>query len=396
MSHSVFAVSRFENRNGVISWRVDGRLNGLRIRRNFKTQEEAAAEKATLDLKALQLESGMRSVPTFLTEEQVREAEALFSRLKKSSRTLSFCVDYTFANYQEPESRKPLKDAVAAYIATKDHEFEQDHISESHLVFLKRSFKRFLRHFPKVTVAELTVERLIGFFNLGKPSMKTYNNRRGLISTFLKFSFQRGWIVANPIAKVPHHRIRRKRGSAATLSATQSEALMKHVEGLDGGRYVPFFALCLFAGIRPCLRTGEILRLKPELVNLEAGVINITAEVSKVREPRKVTISPNLAAWLEAYPLEKFPIVPKNFQHVRSRIAKKFGLSHDIMRHTFISMFVAKYRSVGEASLQAGNSEGIIRKHYLDLKSQTEAESFYGIMPHQPAEPVQEMLAIAV
>jgi hypothetical protein len=33
-----FAVSRFENRNGVTSWRVDGRLHGVRIRRNFKTQ----------------------------------------------------------------------------------------------------------------------------------------------------------------------------------------------------------------------------------------------------------------------------------------------------------------------------------------------------------------------
>jgi len=27
------------------------------------------------------------------------------------------------------------------------------------------------------------------------------------------------------------------------------------------------------------------------------------------------------------------------------------------MRHTFISMFVAKFRSIGEAAIQAGNSE---------------------------------------
>jgi len=133
MSHPVFAVSRFENRNGVISWRVDGRLNGLRIRRNFKTQEEAAAEKATLDLKALQLESGMRSVPTFLTEEQVREAETVFSRLKDSPRSLSFCVDYTLTNYQEPQSQKKLTDAVADYLAGKQHELEQDQISLPHL-----------------------------------------------------------------------------------------------------------------------------------------------------------------------------------------------------------------------------------------------------------------------
>jgi hypothetical protein len=31
------------------------------------------------------------------------------------------------------------------------------------------------------------------------------------------------------------------------------------------------------------------------------------------------------------------------------------------MRHTFISMFVAKFRSIGEAAIKAGNSEAIIR-----------------------------------
>jgi hypothetical protein len=96
---------------------------------------------------------------------------------------------------------------------------------------------------------------------------------------------------------------------------------------------------------------------------------------------RNVTIAPNLAAWLTAYPLAKFPIIPANLQHQRARIAEKFGLSHDIMRHTFISMHVAKYRSMGEAALQAGNSESIIRKHYLDLKTPAEAEQFFSILP---------------
>jgi hypothetical protein len=62
-------------------------------------------------------------------------------------------------------------------------------------------------------------------------------------------------------------------------------------------------------------------------------------------------------------------------------VALKFPLAHDVMRHTFISMFVAKFRSLGEAALQAGNSESIIRRHYLDLKTTTEAEEFFGIRP---------------
>jgi hypothetical protein len=73
MSHeNTFAVSRFLNRNGVISWRVAGWLHGVRIRKNLKTKEEAAAEKAALELKAMQATSGLRSATTFLADEQLR------------------------------------------------------------------------------------------------------------------------------------------------------------------------------------------------------------------------------------------------------------------------------------------------------------------------------------
>jgi hypothetical protein len=49
-------------------------------------------------------------------------------------------------------------------------------------------------------------------------------------------------------------------------------------------------------------------------------------------------------------------------------------------------MHVGKFRSMGDAALQAGNSEAIIRKHYLDLKSTKEGEQFFSIVPkHAPA-----------
>jgi integrase len=177
-----------------------------------------------------------------------------------------------------------------------------------------------------------------------------------------------------------------------TFSAAQARELMAFVEAHHPDA-VPYFALCLFAGIRPCLRTGEILRLQPAHVQLEAGLIRIAAEVSKVREPRNITVQPNLAAWLRAYPLKKFPIVPANLQHIREKVAQKFPLSHDVMRHTFISLFVAKFRSLGEAALQAGNSESIIRRHYLDLKGPEEAGQFFGIRPQHTA-PVNTVLTL--
>jgi len=254
-------------------------------------------------------------------------------------------------------------------------------LSECQLKDIRVRLECFTESFAGKSLSLLSRDSLSAHCQRGNPKPKTFNNRRGILFTFFKFAFMQDWVASNPLEKVPHLRVAHRRGSAQTLSATQAEALMRYVETREGGAFVPFFALALFAGIRPCLRTGEIFKLKPEHVRLDTGVIHIEPEVSKVRMKRNVTIQPNLAAWLRAYPLERFPIVPANFQRHRARIAKEFGLTHDVMRHTFISMHVAKFRSMGEAALQAGNSESIIRKHYLDLKTPAEAEAFFGIMP---------------
>lgn len=58
-----------------------GEWTGVRFRKNFKTREEAAAEQATLKVKALNTANALHTIATVLTAEQVREAEAVFHRL---------------------------------------------------------------------------------------------------------------------------------------------------------------------------------------------------------------------------------------------------------------------------------------------------------------------------
>jgi len=381
MKHkSPFVISQFTNPSGEIVFRVYGRVDGERIRKNFPTRAEAEAERQVLELKWVR-DSNTRTAITRLTDEQLREAEAVFARLEGKARPLSFYVDFALANYREPEKQKLLADAVTDYITAKEHEFKQDQISPPQMQRIRWDLKRLVEAFSGKAVAELTPTALTGFLEKDRPGMKTHNNRRGILSTFFKYSFHRGWIAENPILKVPHYRIRRKRGVAQTFTAEQAAKFMEFLETYDGGKWVRYFALCLFAGIRPAVPHGEITKLKPEAVKLDEGIIHISAEVSKVREPRNITIQPNLAAWLRVYPLDKGPIILGNFKKRRDRFAKKFNLTHDVSRHTFISMFVAKFRSIGEAAIQAGNSEAIIRKHYLDLKTQKEAEAFFSIMP---------------
>ena len=395
---SSFVISEFTNPSGNIVFQLYARLDGKRFRKNFPTRAEAEAERQVQEVQRLQRETGIRAAATRLTDEQLHEAESVFRRVAGYAHPLSFYVEFALANYREPMTQKPLAEAVTEFLVIKDHEREQDLLSEPYLTRVKRDLKRLQKHFPASTVADLTGANLMEYFEARRAAHKTFNNRRGIVSAFLRFALQRDWIADNPLAKIPPRRIRRRRGCAITFAASQAAGLMAYVEE-HYPTAVPFFALCLFAGIRPCLRTGEILRLQPAHVKLEANLIRIDGEVSKVREPRNVTIQPNLGAWLRAYPLKKFPIIPTNLQHIREKVAEKFPLAHDVMRHSFISFFVAKFRSIGEASLQAGNSESIIRKHYLDLKTTEEAEQYFGILPKHasaPAVPTTDAPSLSV
>ena len=107
-------------------------------------------------------------------------------------------------------------------------------------------------------------------------------------------------------------------------------------------------------------------------------MINITPEISKTGEKRQVTIRPNLRAWLENSPPE---ILPTNHDRIVKAIRAEKKLSHDVLRHSFFSYHVTAFRSVGDAALEGGNSESVIKKHYLNITTRTEGEAFWMIAP---------------
>ncbi len=381
-----FEISEFTNPSGEIVFRVAGWLNGKRVRKNLSTRAEAQAERQALELAALQAESGMRVAATRLADDQLRQAEAAFHRLEGRAQSLAFYLDYALSNYRDPVNDMSLAEAAKLYLAVREADEKLGHISHRQFTAFRCELRALVAAFPGKKVAELAAGALTDYFRRESASKKTFNNRRGLVGSFLRYCLLRDWVATNVVEKIAHYRgIGHRRGSAPTLSGAQCAEIMEWAETEHGGALVPFIALCLFAGIRPDLYVGEISKLEPKHVRLDIGVITIEPEVSKVRMKRTVAIQPNLAAWLRAYPLESFPIWPRGFKRLRLAFRKKFNLSHDILRHTFISMFVGKFRSLGEAALQAGNSESIIKKHYLDLKTREEAEEFFSIRPKKAA-----------
>ena len=139
---TAFVISQFTNPSGEIVFRVSGWLDGKRIRKNFQTRAEAEAQGQVLEIQRLQKDTGIRATATRLTEDQLHEAELVFRRLTGRSNSLSFYVEFALANYREPLTQKLLTEAVTEYVATKQHEHEQDLLSEPHLTRVKRDLRQ--------------------------------------------------------------------------------------------------------------------------------------------------------------------------------------------------------------------------------------------------------------
>lgn len=408
MARNKFKISRFTNPSGEEVWRLSGTLNGDRIRRNYSTRAQAVAERQRLEIRALNEVSDGQSVWTTLTHDQNRDAIAAVNILKKagSAKSLTFAVNYLLEHYKEASEQKQVPEAVAEYLDERWREKERGIISGRQERAIRIELEKFRQLFGERIIGEVRAEELKAYLDspLGRsvavPSLKTWNNRRGYLSTFFKFCLSKKYLAEDPVKDVPQFKIKKARGTAETLRAVQARELMHWLEEYRGfqrkngswqgepGYMVPYYALTLFAGIRPDWKDGEIGKLLPRHVRLDTEVILIEPSVSKVNEKRVVKIQPNLRAWLEAYPLDRYPILPPRcFKYLLEGVRKEWRLAADVMRHTYISMTVGAFRSVGDAALQAGNSEDVIRKHYLDLKSVQEADDFWQIMPKGVSAP---------
>lgn len=220
-----------------------------------------------------------------------------------------------------------------------------------------------------------------------KTTRRSWEIHRGALSGFFAWSAtadaasNRPFTFTNPIEsirKFSSRQVREEQDAKPTTTTPQNvRRMLSALIRWRNGKMVKPYALLYFTGIRP----NELRRMagrESELVSLKTRTITIPANVSKTRQERQVHISDNLAAWLEAF---TGPVIPPDFERLNKKLRKHFGLSHDEARHSFISYHVALQRSIGDAALQAGNSESIVKRHYLNTHTREEGGEFFRTVP---------------
>lgn len=370
----------------VQGWQEDGKWK----RKQFKDRREAERFVA---LKRVELENHGRKqhmILSPLTEEQAREAVIAFDALGETY-TLKQAVDFFLKNHRPPEFVTTITEAISHYLADKEGDGVRPRtLSGSRLVLSAFSEATGNPHLHTVTrqMVEAYLRRLRGSDGITPAKRKSWNTHRNEISQFFSWAMKedlttnRPWCFANPVEGIRIFTARQIAEQRPPVVTTAPQDLMHQLSFLmryRGGQMVKYFALAYFAGIRPNGELEKLSKREKELVNLKTGKIFIPAAFSKVKADRQVTIPPNLLQWLKAY--KDFPIVPKNFGRMKNRIREHLELKRDETRHSFISYHVALHRSLGDAALEAGNSESMVRRHYLNLHTREEGEAFFAIIP---------------
>jgi hypothetical protein len=200
---------------------------------------------------------------------------------------------------------------------------------------------------------------------------------------------KRGWISRNPTAHVEFFESRLLPTPARErLEVQQCRDLMAYLEAKMPQRCT-YFALTLFAGIRPDMANGEICELSKCVERdgpdryFHHGMIDLTKEITKTSRARQTTIHPNLDAWLKRYPPTHKRICPGNPDEYMA-IRENFNIPHDGLRHTCISAHIAKFKSFALSAQEFGNSERVILDYYNRRMKEEDADAFYGIVPICP------------
>lgn len=369
----------------VQGWQVDGKWQRKRFKEHDKASTFAAALRIELENKG----RAQRMVLSPLTDGQHEEALQAFDRLGGTYSLLE-AVGYFLRHHRPPEFKIRFADAVKLYLDDK----ERDGLRPRTLHGIKWTLGLFNVATDNPFVHEIGAPQVESFLRglrakngRDKATRRSWEIHRGALHGFFAWSStpdaggNRPFTFSNPVEAIRKFSARQVREEQDAKPTTTAPAdvlrLFSVLMRWRGGVLVKPYALLYFAGLRP----DELKRFsgrEAELVNLRTRTITIPASVSKTRHERQVTISENLADWLEAFPGD---VIPRNFGALNKKARKHFALSHDEARHSFISYHVAAHRSIGDAALQAGNSENVVKRHYLNTHSREEGETFFRIAP---------------
>jgi integrase len=253
--------------------------------------------------------------------------------------------------------------------------------SDRYIDDLRARLNRFAKTFA-VDIASITTSNVQGWIDGLKLSPRSAKNFRGALSTLFKFAEARQYIAkgTNPVTGTENVSLN---GDGAIEIYTPAEILLLLQNAPKN--FLPFLAIGAFAG----LRSAEIERLEWKEIDFTGGFITVEGQKAKTRSRRIVPILPNLAQWLEPYRKRKGKVwtgSERDLLDARAETVEKSKTAwkDNGLRHSFISYRLSEIQNAAQVALEAGNSPGMVFKHYRELVKPEAAKAWFAVAPQMP------------
>ena len=375
-------------------WMLSFFSGGKRYRRFFEKKDEAENEWTNISSRAEKY--GQQAV----AYSPANHAEFMEAKRIVNGRDLRDVARAYMAHCQNAGDGKTIASAFAEYFDAK----KTRGVSKRHIDGIRYHVGRFAAAFGKIPLAEVSGESVLAWLTKLKtdegkvPHPVTVANYRALIGGFFNWCARRRFIARSPTSDIAAEDLPvRPSAPKGVLTVAQCAAMMQWVESHEA-RFVPWFALQLFAGIR----NAEAGRLTWENIDLSRRVLVLEGwrydahggearRIIKTGDDWALHGLPEcLWAWLAAYE-GKDAIEPpcnKVLAKMRTAFAEEIEpciapWPKNALRHTFCTMLMSLY---GDANLVATwsrhtNAHQLFSAYVAKLVTKAEAQRFCEIMP---------------
>jgi len=271
-----------------------------------------------------------------------------------------------FAQWRATRLESPkVAEAVTRYLAhLKDRKVQETRIVASDLAKFAKAHR--------CRMSEVTSDQIRNYLDRLPVGPRRHNNIRTALVSFFSWSRKSGLIPDGMTAPERTHSKTLDTKPVATYSPKEFRALLAAAPSE--------WRLALAIGGLAGLRTEEIQGLRWEDIKLGRKHIEVRPEICKTKRRRLVPILPALATWIrKSEPQPGGMVAPQDrIDNLAKRLRRKGAVwIKNGLRHSFGSYRCAAVKSASQVALEMGNSEAIVRKHYLEFQERKAATEWF-------------------
>jgi integrase len=361
--------------NGRAYWCVTWpKIGKGRNRQFFKDKTEA---ETVLQQKLIQQENYGTAGLSFNDRQRAEYLECT-EKLEPFGATIRDAVNFYLPHLSALKRTKTAAELVDELLKVK----EADGASERYLSDLRSRLTQFSDSFDGKPVAQITAPQIDEWLRsladkeTGKRlSPVTRNNFRRVLIVAFNFAKENGYCVGNPAERSAKAKVIET--AVGILTIDQTARLLESALA----ELVPYVAIGAFAG----LRRAELERLDWKEVDLQSGLIEVTASKAKSARRRFVKIQTNLAKWLQPYAQLSGNVTPANYRELLDAAREAAGIQdwpQNALRHSFASYHLARFNDAAALSLELGHTNSnLVFQHYRQLVKPKQAERYWKIVP---------------